>query len=561
MEQYLEVFVDESREHLQTMNDGLLVLEKQKDDSSAVQEIFRAAHTLKGMSATMGYEQMAELTHQMENVLDAVRKGQLSTGKNIVDVLLRAADGLEMMVEDIAEGGKGTCGIDEIIVDLQQITGNGETPDAFPAQSADIRDLNEHEQTVVAQSRRLGFHPYRIRVVLREDCLLKAARAFMVFEVLEGCGEIIRSVPDAEKLQEEKFDREFSVVLATKEEPETLQSRILKVSEIEAAEIEEFRDSEEHAPQRPATDSGGELRETKTARPSAGRTIRINIERLDRLMNLFEEFVIDKGRLEKISLETADSELSETVERISRITGDMQEMILTLRMVPINQVFRRFPKMVRSLAKELNKDVNLNISGGDTELDRTVIDEIGDPLVHLLRNSIDHGIEPPEIRRTKGKPAEGTVDLKAYYSGNHVFIEIMDDGAGIDRYAVMNRAIANGVLTGEEAERMGDQNVYDLLFSPGFSTADKVSDVSGRGVGLDVVKNKIESLGGRVDVTSVPGEGTGFTIQLPLTLSILAAMLVEVGKEVYAIPLSSIEEIAELDGREMFEAHGQRMMD
>lgn len=562
-EQYLDMFLDESREHLQNMNDGLLALEQRPDDLSVVQEIFRGAHTLKGMSATMGFSDMAELTHKLENVLDAIRNEELAATSEAVDILLKGADELEAMTNDIAEGGSGSRDVTGIVSGLRRLL-NEEEPIAEAKSTAGGKlQFNEYEKTILEQSREQGYAAFQVKVALREDCLLKAARVFMVFEVLEGIGEIIQSVPAVEKLEEEAFDSEFFVVLVSQEKNETIKERVLKVSEILSVEVEpvdtNFQEERKQAPEK--KESNEPVSGQPSRRRQATKTIRVNIERLDRLMNLFEELVIDKGRLERISREMHNPELMETVERMSRVSGDMQEMILTLRMVPVEQVFGRFPKMVRDLARDLNKQVQLRMTGADTELDRTVVDEIGDPLVHLLRNSLDHGIESPEVRESAGKSREGTVDLKAYYSGNHVLIEIKDDGAGINREGVLRKAIENRVVTESEAEKMPDREVYKLLFHSGFSTAEKISDISGRGVGLDVVKNKIESLGGNVEVDSEPGSGTTFTIQLPLTLSIMASMLIEVGAETYAIPLSSIVEIAVIGREQIMAPHQQQMID
>lgn len=563
-DQYLDLFLDESREHLQNMNDGLLALEQQPDDLSVVQEIFRGAHTLKGMSATMGFSDMAELTHKLENVLDAVRNEELAVTSESIDILLKGADELEAMTDDIAEGGKGTRDVASIVADLKRLLDEEEEDMPGARQAADnAPQLNEYEKTILEQSGEQGYSAFQVQVVLREDCLLKAARVFMVFEVLEGAGEIIQSVPAVEKLEEEAFDSEFSVVLVSQEKGEIIKDRVLKVSEIESAVVEAINTNFEEQTKLPSEQKKPieQGKDRPTGRRQATKTIRVNIERLDRLMNLFEELVIDKGRLERISHEMRNTELVETVERISRVSGDMQEMILTLRMVPVEQVFGRFPKMVRDLARDLNKEVQLRMTGADTELDRTVVDEIGDPLVHLLRNCMDHGIESPELREAAGKPREGTVELKAYYSGNHVLIEIEDDGAGINREGVLKKALENRVVTESEADKMSDREVYELLFNSGFSTAETISDISGRGVGLDVVKNKIESLGGRVEVDSEPGKGTTFTIQLPLTLSIMASMLIEAGPETYAIPLSSIVEIAVITKEEILAPHNQQMID
>ena len=307
----------------------------------------------------------------------------------------------------------------------------------------------------------------------------------------------------------------------------------------------------------PVNDKKGSVKQQS----NSSKTIRVNIERLDILMNLFEELVIDRGRLEQISKDLENSELTETVERMSRISGDLQNIILNMRMVQVETVFNRFPRMIRQLARDLNKKINLEVVGAETELDRTVIDEIGDPLVHLLRNSVDHGIESPEVRKAKGKNEEGTVVLRAFHSGNHVFIEIEDDGAGISRDKVLKKAISKGIITEQSAAGFTDKQAYELILSSGFSTAEKISDISGRGVGLDVVKNTIESLGGSISIDSKENEGTIFSIQLPLTLSIISVMLVEIQKEKFAIPLSSIIETAIIKDTDIMNAHNQKVID
>ncbi|MDY7223517.1 chemotaxis protein CheA [Halalkalibacterium halodurans] len=589
--EYLEVFIDESQEHLQAINDNLLKLEVSPSDLSIVGEIFRSAHTLKGMAATMGFEDLAHLTHNMENVLDLIRNQKLDATSEVLDVVFEAVDDLEAMVGDIASGGDGKRDVTKVVVMLEQIE-KGETPDAGKAVhtpspaagqlelsgSSIIESYDEFEMTVLDQSFEQGYQAYQIEVTLDEKTLLKAARVFMVFEVLEQVGEVIKSTPSAEELEEEKFDERFLVTLLTKVDGEEVRQRILKVSEITAVDIRSLdKQALQALKETQHTQSDKQVdvekaeeqteKKTATTTPSdkkgveVNKTVRVNIERLDVLMNLFEELVIDRGRLEQIASELNQNELNETVERMSRISGDLQEIILNMRMMPVEQVFNRFPRMVRSLSKELNKKVNLEIVGAETELDRTIIDEIGDPLVHLIRNSIDHGIETPEVRRAAGKPEEGTVILRAFHSGNNVFIEIEDDGAGIDRDKVLQKALTNGVVTEEDAAKMNDSQVFQLLFAPGFSTAEKITDISGRGVGLDVVQSTFESIGGVVSVTSKLGKGSLFSIQLPLTLSIIDVMLVEVADEKYAIPLSSIVETAIVNKNEVYSAHNQKVID
>lgn len=589
MNQYLEVFIEESKEHLQTCSEQLLVLEKNPSDLSIVNEIFRSAHTLKGMSATMGYEDLANLTHKMENVLDAIRNSKIILTPELFDVIFLAVDDLEAIVMSIAEGGDGKRDVTNVVRKLQQIE-KGESLD-MPAVSetaatsstmdkteeAMMGEYDEFEMTVLQQSKEQGFKSYEISIGLRDDCLLKAARVFMVFEVLEKSGEVIKSNPPAELLEEEQFDQRFTVTLVTNESIEETKKKIMKVSEVEVVEItalnlDELRhaanvkEEKKVADKKPqeGTDNPPSTETKEAKKPvkhAPSKTIRVNIERLDILMNLFEELVIDRGRLDQISSDLDNQELHETVERMSRVTSDLQTIVLNMRMVPVETVFNRFPKMVRQLARDLNKKVDLEIIGAETELDRTVIDEIGDPLVHLLRNAMDHGVETPEERRAKGKKEEGKILLKAYHSGNHVFIEIEDDGAGINKERVLNKALSNGILTKETAVTLTDKQIYELIFASGFSTADTISDVSGRGVGLDVVKNTIESLGGSVTIDSKENEGSIFLIQLPLTLSIISVMLVEIQQEKYAIPLSSIIETAIIKKEDIMNAHNQQVID
>ncbi|WHY99180.1 chemotaxis protein CheA [Peribacillus simplex] len=589
MNQYLEVFIEESKEHLQTCSEQLLVLEKNPEDLSIVNEIFRSAHTLKGMSATMGYEDLANLTHKMENVLDAIRNSQIALSPELFDVIFLAVDDLEAMVRSIAEGGDGKRNVKDVVHQLEMIE-EGESPFsstiAEVAAASDILEkkemiageYDEFEWTVLQQSKDQGFNSFEISIGLREDCLLKAARVFMVFEVLEKSGEVIKSHPPVELLKEEQFDQQFTVTMVTTESGEEIKKKIMKVTEVDQVvvnaldlkgmrhaanskedKVTEILKEEPNNALLPADND--DKKKQAPVKPASSKTIRVNIERLDILMNLFEELVIDRGRLDQISSDLDNQELHETVERMSRITSDLQTIVLNMRMVPVETVFNRFPKMVRQLARELNKKVNLEINGAETELDRTVIDEIGDPLVHLIRNAMDHGIETTEERLAKGKNEEGKILLKAYHSGNHVFIEIEDDGAGINKDRVLNKALSNGILTKETAATLTDKQIYELIFASGFSTAETISDVSGRGVGLDVVKNTIESLGGSVTIDSKENEGSLFLIQLPLTLSIISVMLVAIQNEKYAIPLSSIIETAIIKKADIMNAHNQQVID
>ncbi|PAF17434.1 chemotaxis protein CheA [Terribacillus saccharophilus] len=575
IDQYLGVFIEESKEHLQALNQNLLELEKQPENIGVVNEIFRSAHTLKGMSATMGYQDLANLTHQMENVLDAIRNQQIKINPDILDIVFDAVDSLEEMVLDIESGGAGTKEVSELVSQLAAIE-SGEAPLQAAAAVAEepVSDtsgliLDEFELAVLRESEEKGFQNFYTKVTLREDCMLKAARVYMVFEVLESLGEVVKSNPDVSQLEDEAFDLTFEVLLVTQEPKELIEEKVLKVSEIDAVSIQNFFiDTYKHIQdegQEEVTASVDEKKVEETTiekkAQQSNKTIRVNIERLDILMNLFEELVIDRGRLEQIADDVKHPELHETVERMARISGDLQSIVLTMRMVSIDQVFNRFPRMVRQLAKDLGKKIDLQIEGAETELDRTVIDEIGDPLVHLIRNSLDHGVETPEVRRELGKPETGTIKLKAYHSGNHVFIDITDDGAGINRKKVTEKAINNGLITKEQAAIMNDNQVFSLIMQSGFSTADTISDISGRGVGLDVVRNTIESLGGTITINSEEGKGSIFSIELPLTLSIISVLLVEIQNEKYAVPLSSIIETAIIPKADIMHVHNQAVID
>ncbi|QTD42308.1 chemotaxis protein CheA [Sporosarcina sp. Te-1] len=593
--QYLEMFLDESKEHLQSCNEHLLELENNPQDLAIVNEIFRSAHTLKGMSATMGYEDIADLTHKMENVLDAIRNSKIEVTTEILDVVFKAVDYLEEMVLDIEAGGTGKKDVSELVSILNRIEAGESIPnDSSAAEtaaavmevemnnaSAPSMEYDEFELTVIGQSSEQGFQAYEVTVELREDCLLKAARVFMVFEILEKSGEVIKSIPNVEQLENEDFDEKFTVVLLTKEDVSAISAKVMKVSEVEHVQVmpisvnalkEEKRAKEEQASkavveekenkQEPVKEAAAKQQSKRgSAASHSNKTIRVNIDRLDVLMNLFEELVIDRGRLQSIASELHNPDLNETVERMTRVSGDLQNIILNMRMIPVETVFNRFPKMVRQLARDLDKKIKLEIIGAETELDRTVIDEIGDPLVHLIRNALDHGVESPAERIAKGKPEEGTVTLRAYHSGNHVFIELEDDGAGVNRERVLAKALERGIITEESAATLTDKQVAELILASGFSTAEKITDVSGRGVGLDVVKSTIESLGGYISIDSKEGQGSLFQVQLPLTLSIISVMLVELDKDIYAIPLSSIIETAIIQTSDIMNAHNQKVID
>jgi two-component system chemotaxis sensor kinase CheA len=579
---YLEMFIEESKEHLQAINDELLNLESDSENTAIVNEIFRSAHTLKGMAGSMGFDDLASLTHEMENVLDLLRNSKLKITPEIMDVIFQCVDLIEKMVDSIEQGGDGKENVTDVVLQLKRIQDPSAAPEIpdFLSASREVAAtaefvLDEFQSTVINEARKTGNNLYQIKVTIDERCVMKSIRAYLVFQATEELGELIQTNPSVEQIEEENFGDSFTLLMLSEHSSEEVHSKLINVSEIREVLVVEMGDQEpenkgslpeekvensESAPRpQDKEDSSGNKKKQRS------KSIRVDIDKLDQLMNLFSELIIDRGRLDQIARKSHLSELTETVEHMTRISTDLQGLILNMRMVQVEQVFNRFPRMVRDLAKELNKKVQLIVEGEETELDRTVIDEIGDPLVHLLRNALDHGLETTEERMAANKSEEGKIQLKAYHSGNHVFIEVSDDGKGINRDKVLNKAIERGVVSDEEAKTLTDQQVYALLFSSGFSTADKISDISGRGVGLDVVKTKIESLGGLITIDSSPGKGSIFHIQLPLTLSIIYTMLVKSAEETYAIPFNSIVEIttaaenhvSTLQGQDVIQFRGQ----
>ncbi|WP_312476722.1 chemotaxis protein CheA [Neobacillus sp.] len=572
---YLEMFIEESKDHLQAINDELLKLETEPENIAIINEIFRSAHTLKGMAGTMGFEDLASLTHEMETVLDLLRNSQLNITPEIMDVIFKCVDFIEKMVYSIEQGGDGKENVTDILFQLAKIQNPSVSYDidlvdasSEVAVTAELV-LDEFQNSLINEARLMGNTVYQITVTLDERCVMKSVRAYMVFQIAEELGEIIKTHPPVEEIEEENFVNSFTLMLLSQRDMKEIQKQLANVSEVKEVSVTE-RINQELVAEKPAITDVSETAQTtqpqinenagESKKKQRSKSIRVDIEKLDHLMNLFSELIIDRGRLEQIARKSGLSELTETVEHMTRISTDLQDLILNMRMVPVEQVFNRFPRMVRDLAKDLNKKVQLVVEGEETELDRTVIDEIGDPLVHLLRNALDHGLESTEERLASKKPEEGKIFLKAYHGGNHVFIEVVDDGKGINREKVLNKAIERGVVTVEEAKSLTDQQIYALIFSSGFSTAETISDISGRGVGLDVVKTKIESLGGVISIDSTPGQGSIFHIQLPLTLSIINSMLVKVEEETYAIPFSSIVEITMITPEQVSTLHGQKVI-
>ena len=597
--QYLEIFIDETKEHLQSLNTQILELEQEPESMDTINEIFRAAHSLKGMAGTMGYKRMQTLTHDMENVFSEVRNGTIKVRGNMIDILFQCLDALEEYLATIQEtGDEGTNENEQLIRALNDILKGGdggekaepakeEKKEEPKAESQEEEKVNEGEKwrqiqldstdrNVIKEAYAQKKNVFGLTIKVQETCILKAARAFLVFKALEEIGEIIVSNPSTQDIEDEKFEFDFSVIFITDKDLKTVIAAASAVSEIEGVvggTVEVPAETEQTVPE--VVETAKEETKTETAaapassqkaqppvaapakaaekkpaaKPVVNRTVRVDIEKLDVLMNLVSELIIAKNSLVSAANSEGGSStngFNEHIEYIESVTTNLHESVMKVRMVPIESVVSKFPRMIRDLSKKLGKKMELYMTGEETELDRTVVDEIGDPLMHLLRNSADHGLESAEVRKERGKPAVGSIFLDAYQDGNNVVIEVRDDGNGIDVEAVKNKAIERNVITEEQAANMSDKEIIDLLFHAGFSTAKTVSDVSGRGVGLDVVKSKIEALSGEVEVKSKLGEGSVWTIRLPLTLAIIQALMVEVGEEKYAIPLGSIQTIEDI---------------
>lgn len=525
----LDLFIEEASEHLQALNDNLLQLEKDPTNGQLVSEIFRSAHTFKGMSATMGFQQVADLTHAMENVLDEVRNNRLAVTEHLVDIIFTCTSHLETMVSDIQHGGQGAADISKTVADLEAL-------------------LHPGQETGLALEA-----TYRISIQIEEAAILKAVRAVMCLERLAEIGIISETSPDREAIELEEFEQTFEVVLETAQTKEEIEAVILDISEIEKVTVtEEVEEVQIIEPIKKAA--------KQTTKRLENKTIRVQLEKIEKLMNVFEESVIERARIDEIAEKTNNKELMEHLGRFSSISKEIQNGLLNMRMVPVDSVFNRFPKMVRTLAKELGKKIDLVIEGADTEVDKIVIDEIGDPLVHLIRNSVDHGAETVEVRRKNGKNETATINLKAFHSGNNVVIEIADDGAGINKRKVLEKAIAKNVVTRAESTKMTDSEIFDLLFDSGFSTADQVSDLSGRGVGLDVVRNTILKIGGKISVESSENAGSTFRIEIPLTLSIIQSMLVATSERRYAVPLANVAEAITINPADIQHVHGKDLI-
>lgn len=597
--QYLSMFLEESSDNLQMLNESLLILENDSEDSEMLNQIFRVAHTIKGMAATMGYSKMAELTHKMEDVLSEFREGKLKVTHGVITVLFKCLDTLEAMVSDITDGGDGDIDVEEIMTQLISIAENhssveeeidkatSKEDENKPSKKTNTNDLglNEYDLDTLKEAKKNGYNVFHVHIKLDEKTILKSARVFILFQTLESQGEILKSDPKLEDLESENFDFDIDLIFVTESNEKTIANDINNISEIRDVLVEEIshllgtvvvksnkaseaevaatiieekkekieskeivNKKEKEKPKVKQAEANTTEKHEDNKKTSAkarakgvGQSVRVDLDKLDNFMNMVSELVIHRTRLEQISGSYRIQELNETLEQVARTTTDLQDLVMKIRMLPLDVVFNRFPRMIRDLSMELHKEIDFEIQGQDTELDRTVIEEIGEPLIHLLRNAADHGIESAEERIAAGKSPAGKVKLIAYSEGTKAVIKVEDDGHGLDVEKIRAKAEKKGINT----EGMSDNDIKNLIFAQGFSTNEVVTDISGRGVGMDVVKTKISSLGGTVDVVSEIGKGSTFTIKLPLTLQIIQALLVKIGTETMAISLAFIDRVME----------------
>ena len=585
--EYLSVFIDESKEYVQLLNESLLELEKNTSDMEQINRAFRALHTLKGMAGTMGFEVLAKLCHRMESYLDGARSSKIKISSNELDFLFAGLDMIDKMIQNIVNNGtdeipddvnslasvferiaagekvesKSTISAekqaekkDDNFGNFKKLSEKRENKETSPQVGSDSF-ANEIIKDVLDEANKRKIPAYNVVINLQEGTQLKSARMYMVFHTLEELGvDIIKSIPSVEDIEAEKFDLTVELMCVGNVSQEKIYEKIMKISEIKSVIVRPIEEKgkavKSNEDEEQSIDNGKQKGEEQK-KTKITQTVRVDIEKLDTLMNLMGELVIARSRIADILKKYNIKEVDESLAQLSRITLDLQNVVMKVRMVPIEFVFNRFPRMVRDLSRSLNKEINFVMEGEETELDRTFVEVIGDPLVHLIRNAIDHGIEKKEERISNGKPPIGTVKISARHEGNNVVIEVEDDGRGMNREKIMRKAIEKGLITEERAIGMPDEKIFEYVFLPGFSTKDEVSELSGRGVGMDVVKSTVDSLNGTVSLESKLGKGSKVTIRLPLTLAIIQALLIKVNKYVYAIPISIIDSTLNISSKDI----------
>jgi two-component system, chemotaxis family, sensor kinase CheA len=582
--EYKEMFIEEAREHLTTLNQSLLDFEQNPLDDDALNKIFRAAHTIKGMAATLNYDPIQKLSHKTEDTLDLIRQHQIDVDGEVVDLIFDCFDGIETMVEDIAVNDATDFDIASLISQLEKyLTDTAQKQDEprnKPSSPTTISlDLPKKINEAILRQLEQDHFVYALHISVQKECKMKSIRAYLLLKKLDDSGDILHCSPKRKDIEDGTFDNFFDLFYTTDADEHTVHDVVDSVSELEEKQVipltieddkialpkeyrqkqqveEQVKNNEKTSPKK--DDSKKVQKKGKTELKGQSQSIRVGMDQLDEFMNLIGELVISKGRLTQIASDHNLDDLSETVSNFDRLTNQLQDKIMNIRMIPMKHIFNRFPRMIRDLSKKNGKQIEFNIEGEGIELDRTVLDEIGDPLVHLLRNSVDHGIETPEEREKNGKPASGTVGLIAERKRNHVLIKVTDDGKGIDPEKMKEVAVKKGLKTEQEVQSLTDQQALQLIFLPGLSSAEKITDVSGRGVGMDVVKSTIEKLNGVVDVQSTINKGSVFSLRLPLTMAIFKALFIGIDEETYAIPISNIVETVKLSNEDFNTIDGQR---
>lgn len=585
---YLDLFFEETDEHLQSLNEQVLELENNPEDSSIVDVMFRSAHTIKGMAATMGYDTMAKLTHKMENVFDLLKQKIIPADATSIALIFDCLDTLSDLVEDLREGNEAERDIKNLIQRLDNVA-SGESPSAqgtvimeqetSSSLNLALENVEDSDLMIIEAAKEDGYNAYVLAIRIDEDSSMKNARVYLVMSKLEQHGDVLYSEPGTEVLENDDFGSVFKLIYVSKLDEETVFNLALDNSEIEEVLIQTIQQAEDLIVKEPET-TPSESQENQVEQPAMvpvegaaepvqvektskakgqshamNQSIRVDIGKLDSFMNLVSELVIYRTRLEDLSDQMQVSEMKEPLDHVARISSELQDLVLKIRMQPVSTVMTRFPRMIRDLANDLGKEFDLVIEGEDTELDRTVVSELSEPLVHLLRNSADHGVEMPADRVKLGKDPKGTIKITAYQEGNRVVLTLSDDGKGVNPTIIKESAERKGIST----EGMSDKEIQQLIFHPGFSTAKEVTSISGRGVGMDAVKQKITELGGTVELESVVDQGTVFKINLPLTLSIIQSLLVKVGQDSFAIPLGIIKTIVKVTEEDIIRIHNREV--
>ncbi|MFH0874665.1 MAG: chemotaxis protein CheA [archaeon] len=554
MSGYLNEFVSEAKDHLDELNNAILDLEKEPENKDIINRMFRSSHTLKGNGAAMGFLKFAELAHSIEDVMSKIRDGKIAADSGIINIILQGCDIMEKSLENIALGKEDTTESENLIEEFKNITNI--KPEKSTAQNVCAKTiLTEIEKKEIDDETAKGNNVFRIVLVFEKNNNLKSAKASVLLRELRKNGKIIKTTPDAEKISKGEIGLELEIIVCTNMQKESLISAIDKVSGISSIFVlsldEEYVKSTQQKNEEKEAAKAQIINEHKNYAVGKVQNIKVSMEKLDKLMNLVGELLISNIRLQDIAHKKDYDRLKLVLNDVDRLVLDLQSDIMEVRMVPIGSIFNRFPRMVRDIANHEKKNVNLIIEGEDIEFDRTVLDKIGDPLVHLLRNSVDHGIELPDIRLKKGKPEEGIIKLIAKREKSKAIIEVSDDGDGIDPKAVAETCIRKGTLTKEQVEKMSDKELQMQIFVPGTTTSKVITELSGRGVGMDTVKSMITSLRGTVRLSSTVGIGTSVTIELPLTVAIVTALLVEVGGDLYAIPLSNVDQTVDIKSEDI----------